>query len=279
MNFTLAADRFGENTVAFRAIDSLGHRYLGEVLVQVLPEIRIYDLPAQIVAANSGLHILNLLSALGFSETKSLSPIEIVAATNPSLFRKLQIENISLIYEPFDKVIGHSVVEVASMDPDGRPFTARIDIIVDTWKHWLSVAFTPQVLADPALEATVWGEKADADLDGWDNLTEYVFGGNPLLREPKDSWITTDISIQSDRSVRHLISLSTRTNDEKLVIQIEVSSDQLNWQSQSLADGPHLKLLSQSPIGSNFILHTLLETQPLQNTSPRFMRVSVQRIP
>ncbi|NBD37289.1 MAG: hypothetical protein GVY10_01815 [Verrucomicrobia bacterium] len=46
---------------------------------------------------------------------------------------------------------------------------------------WQEAWFSAAELADPALEATLWGNAADPDGDGLSNWFEYALGGNPLL--------------------------------------------------------------------------------------------------
>jgi len=49
---------------------------------------------------------------------------------------------------------------------------------------WRSERFTPADLANPALETTVWGDLADPDADGINNLLEYALGGDPQQSAP-----------------------------------------------------------------------------------------------
>ena len=57
---------------------------------------------------------------------------------------------------------------------------------------WRGQHFSAADLADPAKEATVWGDDADPDRDGNWNWKEYAFGGDPL--DPSDGHL--DVSAQ-----------------------------------------------------------------------------------
>jgi hypothetical protein len=53
------------------------------------------------------------------------------------------------------------------------------------FESWLADRFGEDVLADPALEAGLWGATADPDRDGLANIQEYAFGGDPLAVDPE----------------------------------------------------------------------------------------------
>ncbi len=52
---------------------------------------------------------------------------------------------------------------------------------IERWRH---VHFSETDLADPLLEATLWGDGANPDFDLYDNLFEYLMLGDPLLTDP-----------------------------------------------------------------------------------------------
>jgi hypothetical protein len=50
---------------------------------------------------------------------------------------------------------------------------------LSAYETWRLSHFTAPQLADPALETSLWGDRADPDLDGKSNLLEYATGSNP----------------------------------------------------------------------------------------------------
>ena len=65
----------------------------------------------------------------------------------------------------------------ASTQPAGAP---GVEDLTPT-QAWFAANFSAADLADPAKEATVWGDAADPDHDGIPNLLEYGLGGDPNI--------------------------------------------------------------------------------------------------
>ncbi len=63
--------------------------------------------------------------------------------------------------------------------------TSAVPDAVETWR---AAHFTPGELADAEMEATLWGDAADADGDGFPNLAEAAFGTDPRVAEPAAPW-------------------------------------------------------------------------------------------
>ena len=102
---------------------------------------------------------------------------------------------------------------------------------------WQRNHFGEAALADPSLEATLWGESADPDVDGLNNLLEYATGGHPMEANPNpltiDEAITDNIIIYDqgqyvDR-VRVRTSLSYTFRELDVNVQLEYSTDLENW--------------------------------------------------
>jgi phosphodiesterase/alkaline phosphatase D-like protein len=61
--------------------------------------------------------------------------------------------------------------------------TATVRVFPDK-AGWRALYFTPAELANPALEATLWGDAADPDHDDLSNGEEFLFQGNPRVASP-----------------------------------------------------------------------------------------------
>lgn len=64
----------------------------------------------------------------------------------------------------------------------GAAYMFRIGSTLDLFR---AVNFSAADLADPSKEATVWGDKADPDMDGQSNFFEFVAGLNPTVQGSK----------------------------------------------------------------------------------------------
>ncbi|MDB4570109.1 hypothetical protein N9Z95_03705 [Akkermansiaceae bacterium] len=73
-----------------------------------------------------------------------------------------------------------SVTTLVSTSLNGAWGIALSKPVVAPYDSWLAENFTSVQLADPSLEASVWGELADPDQDGRANLLEYAQATNPL---------------------------------------------------------------------------------------------------
>lgn len=95
---------------------------------------------------------------------------------------------------------------------------------VSAYQSWRSQEFTPEELANPALEATLWGDAADPDADGRANLMEYATGTDPRTSEPEPTGF--DLDPQDDT-----VSLTYRRNlaATDVIWQVEKSVDLDEW--------------------------------------------------
>jgi hypothetical protein len=137
-----------------------------------------------------------------------------------------------------DNTPGTYPVIVRATDSDGASTTASFNIIVpgsigpvapSAKVVWRTIYFSPDVLSNPDLEATVWGDNADADGDGVTNIREYLFGTNPLSADPGDA---TEIQITpSGNPDTVLVTYNRRVDDWHLSYALQTSSDFYTWQT------------------------------------------------
>ena len=119
------------------------------------------------------------------------------------------------------------------------------------WEAWQSTHFSAAQFADSSIS----GALADPDEDGNSNLLEFVFAGDPLLRElPFEVQMTLQGAAGLSTGFEAMVSPDALG---ALSIQMESSSDLLSWDtlglpSQTLA-GDRVKLIfpfSGNPIGT-----------------------------
>jgi lysophospholipase L1-like esterase len=92
-------------------------------------------------------------------------------------------------------------------------------VSLTAYQTWRSSYFGSQDLANPALEASLWGDLADPDFDGRSNLLEYATGTLPLTADA--GTITT-----LGQSVTNKLTLTfTRIADPTLTYDVRGSND------------------------------------------------------
>lgn len=127
---------------------------------------------------------------------------------------------------------------------------------------WLVGHFSAAELADPALEAVLWGEEADPDRDGRANLVEYFAGSQP--REPD----TTPFLTAAIESGRFAVYFRRSKEAVELKPVLEVSGDLRTW--QVLVDPPE----AVEDLGAAWVLRA---TVPIEAAAARFVRLGLER--
>jgi hypothetical protein len=137
---------------------------------------------------------------------------------------------------------------------------------------WQSLYFSAADLADPTKAATVWGDLADPDHDGRNNLLEYALGLNPLGQTNNNTGITTAILASSGAQFQSL-TFNRRKSDASLTYVPQVSSDKQSWSSAAGAVVP----TATNSVDSNFDAVTYADLTPVVPGRPRFFQLNVLR--
>lgn len=141
--------------------------------------------------------------------------------------------------------------------------------IVATSEHhtidaWQGGFFSAEDRANPALEATVWGDNADPDGDGLPNLLEFALNLSPVVN---DSGGVLAPYLRSDGGTERLALTVSRRLGTDVTLELEASSDLVTWET---IGGP----ASTSAAGTTA---TFEDTTALGGPTPRFIRLRVAR--
>ncbi len=121
------------------------------------------------------------------------------------------------------------------------------------YETWLAGFFTEAELANPALEATVWGLKADPDKDSLANLLEYALELSPILANPLSPGM---------HATGTPLSLTFKRARAELIYTVQATADFTTWQDLST---------NSFPVGT-----TGTVTDPAPTTTPHhFLRLNV----
>ncbi|HWD19757.1 MAG TPA: Ig-like domain-containing protein [Verrucomicrobiae bacterium] len=90
-------------------------------------------------------------------------------------------------------------------------------------EEWRAVYFPADALTNAALADSVWGDAADPDHDGHNNLFEYALGLNPTNDEA-----ATGFTLVRSNGVFQF-SFAQRTNDDQLFFKFDFSTNLVAW--------------------------------------------------
>lgn len=138
-----------------------------------------------------------------------------------------------------------------------------------TYDDWLLSEFTPQQAADPAISSP----NADPDRDGFTNLEEYAFGGDPLV--PDAPLLQPRIEIVGENSRLHF---RRRHNASDLLFTPEATTS-LAPESQAWSATGLTELGQPVPASDNPEIDTVIFQSALPPGGQSFQRVRVQLTP
>ncbi len=158
------------------------------------------------------------------------------------------VPDLTLRAEVYDGCGERGKVVLRQTPPPGTPLppgTHPIELIATdvtgqssgcvTWltvqSSWASQRFGPAVVANPALEATVWGALADPDQDGLPNALEEAVGSDPNQRSPLHQVLS--LTTETDPwGTFPIVAIPRLVHDQGPAVEIEGSS--------ALSQGPWL---------------------------------------
>ena len=154
----------------------------------------------------------------------------------------------------------------ASYVPGGVPGAA------DEWTipRWRAQYFTTVDLADPQKEATLWGDNADPDGDGFRNLAEFTMGGAPLSAASRPTQFATLFTDPGASETYLRMTCSLREGIGGITYTPKGSSDLATWSA-----GP--ALLGTAPQLNGTLLAVWQDDVP-QSVAPggrRFLRLEI----
>lgn len=148
----------------------------------------------------------------------------------------------------------------------GEPFGIAAVTEHPSLAAWQAGHFSAADRANPALEATVWGEQADPDGDGLSNLLEFALNLIPT-KSDAGSGVLAPFLRSDGGTARLALAISRRTDAAGLTYTLEASEDLVNW---TVIGGP----AATSASGSTA---TFEDNTALDSTTRRFIRLSVSR--
>lgn len=155
-----------------------------------------------------------------------------------------------------------------TQDPaaSSAPNTTRSPI-----QNWRTQHFTAADLADPAKAATVWGDLADPDHDGRNNLLEYALGLNPVDASDASQGINVQV-LTSGTNHYQSLTFQRRKDDSSLIYVPQVSGNLQTWSATSSS----LLQTSVGTLSATLDQVTYEDLTPVRPGQPRFFQLQVQ---
>jgi surface-anchored protein len=138
-----------------------------------------------------------------------------------------------------------------------------------TYDDWRLSDFSPQQAADPAISS----QNADPDLDGFTNLEEYAFGGDPLV--PDAPLLQPRIELVGEDSQLHF----RRRHNASDLLFIPEATTSLAPESQAWSATGLTELGQPVPAPDNPEIDTVIFQSALPPSGQSFQRVRVQLTP
>ena len=169
--------------------------------------------------------------------------------------------------------VGSDVLALSIRDnASAQTASSTVSVVVNgsAQDNWLTSFFRYSDLSDPTKQATVWGDTADPDADGQNNLFEFAVGLNPTNRESADAAVASSVIDVSGTKYSGL-SFNRRKNPAPLQYIPEVSADKVTWTSGSGS----VRENSVQSLDATFERVNCQDLTPITPGAPRFIRLRV----
>jgi Fibronectin type III domain/Bacterial Ig domain len=154
--------------------------------------------------------------------------------------------------------------------PLSKSAQTTITVVGNGLDTWRAQYFSQSDLLDPSKEASVWGDKADPDNDGRDNLLEFALGLNPLKKDPNQGALdNTVVDIAGAKYAA--LAFIRRKNEPLLQYLPEVSGDGQTW-TNGAANIKEVSVVSLGAIVEKVVCQDLT---PILPSSSRYFRLRV----
>ncbi len=210
----------GEQTLITR-----DHRPLDPTDFQILPDGRL------LISGRGGLFEL---------QTASSNLIELLPASSFSSLVKdmaLYSTNELIMVDLFTKLVRYTIndQQLATIQTERPVIPSSMTIYREpaSISEWRTAYFKAVEVADPAKEATVWGDLADPDQDAVPNVYEYAMGTHPLQSASKPRFSCS--IVRTNNAAVAQIQLRVRHASHGVTCVPQVSTDLIQW-----TDGPEL---------------------------------------
>lgn len=154
----------------------------------------------------------------------------------------------------------------------GGTMTANGSIPVRFYRHrieqWREEHFSSGELANAALEATRWGNTADPDGDGLNNVGEYAFNRDPLVADGELAPQPVLALAPDAKQHLHLVVV-VRSDDPELTVAFESGDSPANLSAATVV------LTNSQVFAPGYDVRTLRDTLAVPDVPRRFIRASV----
>lgn len=269
----LNGNKFGESLISFEVVLKNQRTFEGMVKLVVEPSVKQTVLKSLLVEPGQSPIRIPMTEAIS---KPGLSGFEITQVSGTEYVSSVSIDGQDLVISSGTQKSGDVLVSMTAQGEFGRPHILYLPMRVDAFQYWQELHFGSEILNNPELELSLWGNDADPDADGWSNIAEYSFGGNPRKREDKSQWIRNGLE-KVGESAYQLLELNIRNNDDRLIVIPQVSTDQVNWINTSLDGDAVLELVHTLTDTSNFRSIILKDRFPVKPADPRYIRIQFSR--